>query len=132
MQARDGSRAKAAEVGGLVVAEVLVIFERHGLRYHDDDHTSRAILLVREAAHTYDAQLDRPAVMRPHSHGLTNRQLHLLAEMCENARICVTTGIETCQRCDRSESSRRVRGLHLVRRRWSRGTTVSELSPGVA
>ena len=30
------------------------------------------------------------------------------------------------------ESLRRVRGLHLVRRRWSRGTTVCELSPGVA
>jgi hypothetical protein len=33
---------------------------------------------------------------------------------------------------ERAESLRRVRGLHLVRRRWSRGTTVSEVSPGVA
>ena len=99
MQARDRSRDIAAKVGGLV-AEVLDIFERHGLRYHDDDHMCRAILLVREAAHAYDAQPDRAAELQPHSHGLTSRQLRLLAEMYENARICVTAGIETCARCD--------------------------------
>jgi hypothetical protein len=89
----------ATGVGGLV-AEVLDIFERHGLRHHDDDHTSRAIVLVRQAAHTYGAQLEQPVVTQPRSHGLTDRQLRLLVEMCDNARICVTTGVEICRSCD--------------------------------
>jgi hypothetical protein len=87
--------------GTSLVAEVLGIFEQHGLRHHDDEHTGHAITLVRAAARVYDAQQDEvPAVPVP-GNDLSWRQLRLLAEMCEDARACVTAGIETCRDCDR-------------------------------
>ncbi len=100
----------AASVDGLI-AEVLETFERHGLRYRDDEHTRRAIGLVREAALAYDAQPERSAANRVRNQCLTTGQQRLLAEMCEDARLCVTTGIETCQRCDRHVCRAHVRAL---------------------
>jgi hypothetical protein len=78
---------------------VLKIFEQHGLHHHDVRHTSRAIALVREASLVYDAQLESPTEPAKRG-GLTCSQLQLLHEMCENAQVCVTAGIETCRACD--------------------------------
>jgi hypothetical protein len=102
--------AVKASVGGMA-AEVLEIFERYGLRHRDDDHTDRAIGLVREAALIYDAQPERPDAIQPRRYGLTGRQLRLLAEMYEDARLCVTNGIETCMRCDRRTCRRHAQAL---------------------
>jgi hypothetical protein len=81
-------------------AAVLEIFGQHGLHHHDDRHTRRAIELVWEASLVYDAQLDAPAERANESFGLSSAQLQLVQEMCEDARFCVTAGIETCAACD--------------------------------
>lgn len=100
----------AASVSGLAT-EVLEVFERYGLRFQDSEQMCRTIGLVCEAALAYHAQAEQTAPIEPRSHGLTSRQLRLLADMCEDARLCVTAGIETCQRCDRRVCRAHARAL---------------------
>jgi hypothetical protein len=83
-----------------LVADVLDVFERHGLRYRDDHRTERAAGLVRQAAIVYDTLRELPAGTAVSGAAATPR-LELLAEMCQDACACVTAGIETCEDCDR-------------------------------
>ena len=87
-------------VGIGLVAEVLDVFERHGLHYRDDEHTGGATLLVQDAAMVYDAQRDMPNGTAICGTALTGAQLERLVEMCQLAQECVTAGIETCEDCD--------------------------------
>jgi hypothetical protein len=99
---RDDHRSEflAAAVTTSLVVGVLDIFERHGIHHHDDEHTSAAIGLVRDAALTYDGQLDVPQEVIATGTVLTVRQRRLLADMYHDARAWVTAGIETCSNCD--------------------------------
>jgi hypothetical protein len=84
----------------ILVADVLAVFEQHGLHHHDDEHTGHAIALVRAAAFVYDLQQHALGAAPAADNRLSRRQLRLLADMCEDARACVTAGIETCPNCD--------------------------------
>ena len=84
-----------------LVADVLDVFERHGLHYRDDHHTGRAAGLVRQAAMVYDTPREIPAGTAVSVSAFAASRLELLAEMYRDACACVTAGIETCEDCDR-------------------------------
>jgi hypothetical protein len=86
-----------------LVVDVLDVFERHGLRYRDDFHSGRAAEFVRAAALVYDGlPLPSDSSAGPR---LGVAELEVLTDMCEDARMCVTAGIETCQDCDKYPDS---------------------------
>ena len=99
----------AAGLAGLF-GRVLHSFHRYG-RYRRDVCTDTAVGLVGEAALAFDLRAEWWDPAPGHSHGLTGQQLRLLAEMCEDARLCVTAGIETCECCDRSVCSAHAQAL---------------------
>jgi hypothetical protein len=90
-----------AAVSVNLVADVLDVFERHGLHYRDDHHTGRAAGLVQEAAMAYDTVRAIPSGTAVSGPAFAAPRLELLAQMCQDACACVTVGIETCENCYR-------------------------------
>jgi hypothetical protein len=87
----------ARAVSDKLLADVVELFERHGLSAGNSRHTDEAAQMVRQAALAYDGQTASVA-----GNALSKRQLRLLAEMCGDACACVTAGTETCRDCDGS------------------------------
>jgi hypothetical protein len=77
-------------VSASLVAEVLGVFERHGLHYRDGNQARRAAGLIREAAMAYYSPREIRARTPVSGIVLAAPQLDLLAEMCQDA--CATTG----------------------------------------
>lgn len=79
-----------------LVSDILHLFERYGMRRSDEEHANGAVHRPDKESSTHRTPTNANGLSEL---TLTDNQLRIIAQMCEDACACVTAGIETCRDC---------------------------------